>query len=162
MAICSKKLSAQAFRWKTIEKEGFGIFYSVKKFSDYLCGKFFIIKTYHIILVWMEASYVGKIVRWRIYLQDYNLLVRHIPGKHNVVADCLSRLLNVQWYESHCSSKKKISARFDLNDQSYAFDNYLVFAWGSCKQLDPATMILVDDQIAARFPKIVEAYMVTL
>jgi hypothetical protein len=59
------------------------------------------------------------------------------------------------WY--HRTSKKKISARFDLNDQSYAFDNYLVFAWGSKKVFDAATMILVDDTLAASFPKIVEA-----
>jgi hypothetical protein len=98
IAICSKKLSAQAFRWKTIEKEGFGIFYSVKKFSYYLRGKYFVIETDHNNLVWMEASEVGKIVRWRIYLQDFQFLIRHIPGKHNVVADCLSRLLYVQGY----------------------------------------------------------------
>lgn len=98
IAICSKKLSPQAFRWKTIEKEGFGIFYSVKKFSYYLRGKFFIIETDHNNLVWMEASEVAKIVRWRIYLQDFHFLIRHIPGKLNVVADCLSRLLFLQGY----------------------------------------------------------------
>jgi hypothetical protein len=40
----------------------------------------------------MEASQVPKIIRWRIYLQGFNFLVRHISGRENVVADCLSRL----------------------------------------------------------------------
>ena len=93
IAICSKKLSEQALKWCTIEKEGFGIFYSVKKFSFYLRGKKFTIETDHNNLVWMEASEVAKIIRWRIYLQDFDFLIRHIPGKNNVVADCLSRLL---------------------------------------------------------------------
>ncbi len=39
----------------------------------------------------MEHSQVVKIVRWRLALQEFDFLVRHIPGKDQVVADYFSR-----------------------------------------------------------------------
>ena len=64
----------------------------------------------------MEASEVGKIVRWRIYLQDFHFLIRHIPGKHNVVADCLSRLLYVQGYVLSDDEEHQV---FNVFDKDY-------------------------------------------
>jgi hypothetical protein len=42
----------------------------------------------------MEASsVVPKIVRWRVYLQSFSFVLRHIiPGHKNSVADYLSRM----------------------------------------------------------------------
>ena len=33
-----------------------------------------------------------KVLRWKLQLQEYDFVVRHCPGKSNVVADCLSRV----------------------------------------------------------------------
>ncbi len=93
IALFSKKFSDQALSWATIEKEAYAIFYGVKKFSYYLTGKEFIIETDHNNLRWMEASEVPKIIRWRIFLQSFVFMIRHIKGIQNTVADCLSRLL---------------------------------------------------------------------
>jgi hypothetical protein len=93
IAVCSQKYSAQALRWNTIEKEAYAIYFSVKKFSYYLIGKYFLIETDHNNLRWIEASEVPKIVRWRIYLQSFHFDVQHIKGTKNTVADALSRLL---------------------------------------------------------------------
>ena len=93
IALCSKKFSAQACKWSTIEQEGFGIFYCVRRFAYYLRGKHFVLETDHQNLLWMAASEVPKIVRWRIYLQSFDFLIQHIKGSQNVVADALSRLL---------------------------------------------------------------------
>ena len=65
IAFWSPKFSEQASKWPTIEKEGYGIYAAVKKFSYYLVGKHFIVETDHNNLKWMEASLVPKIVRWR-------------------------------------------------------------------------------------------------
>ena len=93
LAFTSHKFSGAATRWSTIEQEGFGIFHAVKSLSYYLIGKHFVLETDHNNLLWMGASDVAKIQRWRIFLQSYSFLVRHIPGRQNEVADQLSRLL---------------------------------------------------------------------
>ena len=101
IAVTSKRFSEPATRWATIQKEGYGIFHGVHRFSYYLRGKEFIIETDHNNLQWMEASEVPMIVRWRIYLQSFPFQIRHIKGKNNVVADALSRLLMLHhvWLE---------------------------------------------------------------
>lgn len=41
----------------------------------------------------MKASKLlnGRMTRWLLALQEYNLEIRHISGKQNVIADFLSR-----------------------------------------------------------------------
>jgi len=91
----SQKLSPQATRWSTIEKEAYAVYFGVKSFAYYLIGKPFILQTDHANLQWMEASVVPKILRWRIYLQSFQFVIQHIAGKANTVADWLSRLSSI-------------------------------------------------------------------
>ena len=91
MAFVAKKFSDAATRWATIEQEGYGIFYAVKTLAYYLVGKEFTIETDHNNLLWMEASEVPKIVRWRVFLQSFNFKLIHISGKRNIIADWFSR-----------------------------------------------------------------------
>ena len=101
IALCSKKFSEQAQKWSTIEQEAYAMFYCVRKFAYYLRGKEFILETDHENLLWMAKSEVPKIIRWRIYMQSFHFMLRHIRGKDNEVADALSRLLllEVIWDE---------------------------------------------------------------
>lgn len=87
----SQKFSDQARRWATIEQEAYAVFWAVKTCEFYLRFKPFVLETDHANLQWMEASLVAKIIRWRIYLQGFTFMLRHIAGKSNVVADWLSR-----------------------------------------------------------------------
>jgi hypothetical protein len=87
----SEKFSDQAVNWNTFEQESYGVYAGVKYFSYYLRCKPFILETDHNNLRWMEASVVPKVIRWRAYLQSFSFLLRHIPGKQNLVADFLSR-----------------------------------------------------------------------
>ena len=98
ISFSSQKFSPQATRWSTIEQEAYGIYFGVKSFSYYLMCKPFVLETDHNNLLWMEASAVPKVIRWRIYLQSYSFMLRHIPGKQNVVADWLSRAHAAQEY----------------------------------------------------------------
>ena len=91
IAFVAKRFTEAAQRWATIEQEAYAIYYAVKQLAYYLTGKQFTVETDHNNLRWMEASIVPKIVRWRIYLQSFNFMLRHIPGKQNIIADWLSR-----------------------------------------------------------------------
>jgi len=55
-------------------------------------GKGFVLETDCRNLVWMEKSEVPIVMRWRIYLQSYQFLLRHIKVIDNVVADWASRM----------------------------------------------------------------------
>jgi hypothetical protein len=91
ISFASQKFSPQATRWTTIEQEAYACYFGVKYFSYYLHCKHFILETDHNNLIWIEASAVPKVIRWRIYLQSFHFHLRHIPGKLNKVADHLSR-----------------------------------------------------------------------
>jgi hypothetical protein len=93
ISFASKTFSSAARKgWDTIKKECYAIMFSIDCFSYYLKGKSFIVETDHRNLQWIEHSQVPIIVRWRLIMQSYNFLIRHIPGKMNKVADWLSRI----------------------------------------------------------------------
>ena len=92
IAFVSQKYSEQATKWSTIKQECYSIYYSVKKLSYYLIGKQFVIQTDHRNLLWMEASDVAMIIRWRVYLQGFVQTIEHISGTQNHVADYFSRV----------------------------------------------------------------------
>ncbi len=106
----SQKLSSQATRWSTIEKEAYAVYFGVKSFAYYLIGKPFVLQTDHANLQWMEASVVPKILRWRIYLQTFQFVIQHIPGKANTVADWLSRLSLI--YHDDCVAHSLLTSSF--------------------------------------------------
>ena len=87
----SMKFSTQAATWSTIEQETFSIVYCLKKLQYYLSQRPFILETDHANILYLEKSDVPKLVRWRLYLQEFDFLLRHIPGFRNLVADFYSR-----------------------------------------------------------------------
>jgi len=86
------KLTGAAKKWDIFKKEAFGVYFGVRSQSYYLRGKAFIIETDCRNLVWMEKSEVPIVIRWRVYMQSFQFLLRHIKGKDNVVADWASRM----------------------------------------------------------------------
>jgi hypothetical protein len=95
IAVLSHKFSGAATRWPTIEQEAYAIFFGVKKIEYLLMCKSFVVETDHRNLVWMETSLVSKIIRWRIYLQAFDMTIKHIKGTDNGTSDWLSRLNSI-------------------------------------------------------------------
>ena len=89
----SKKLLPRESRYSVIERECLAVVWSVGKFMKYLYGKEFVIETDHQPLMYLnQAKYSNsRLVRWSLFLQNYRFHIRAIDGKHNVVADYLSR-----------------------------------------------------------------------
>ena len=89
----AKKFSDVQSRWDTRDREGFAIKWSVQQFAPYVrTGQTYLL-TDHESLTWMNASAVGRVQRWLLYLSQFDLKVYHFPGRLNLLADWLSRSL---------------------------------------------------------------------
>ena len=87
----SKKLTPAERNWDVREKEAFAIKWSCDHYSDYLKGHKVLVITDHQSLRWMDNSNSGKIQRWSLFLQQFDLEIKAVPGLTNVVADWMSR-----------------------------------------------------------------------
>lgn len=94
VAYASRKLNNAEKNYSTIEKECLAIVWCVKKFYRYLYGQHFTIETDHQPLRYLQRSdhANGRLMRWSMYLQQFNFTIGNIKGSDNVSADCLSRL----------------------------------------------------------------------
>ena len=81
--------------YSTVEKELLAVVEGVKRYYFYLYGEEFVIETDHLPLASLRTSKNAnaRLMRWALYLQQFQFSVRYIKGKTNVGADCLSRLL---------------------------------------------------------------------
>lgn len=78
-----------------IEKELLSVVYACKRFDQYLVGNQAIIKTDHKPLINIFNKPLldcpKRLQAMRMQLQRYNIELKYISGKENVVADALSR-----------------------------------------------------------------------
>jgi len=90
----SKAHTGSQLNWPVREKECYGIYYGVKLFEELLDNKFFVLETYHKTLTYINVTFTGKVLRWKLYLQDKNFDLYHVAAKeeHQFVPGALSRL----------------------------------------------------------------------
>jgi hypothetical protein len=60
-----KSLAGSQLNWSAGEKECFGIYYGVKLFEDLLDSRYFISKTDHMDLTYINVTFIGKVLRWK-------------------------------------------------------------------------------------------------
>ena len=89
----SRKLNSAERRYSTIEKECLAIVWAIQKLKAYLYGNQFVMLIDHAPLQFMKESNIrnSRIMRWSLFLQDWNFSLEHIKGVQNHVADFLSR-----------------------------------------------------------------------
>ena len=108
----SKALIGQKLNWSVREKECYDIFYGVRLFEDLLDNRPFILKTDHMNLTYVNVTLTGKVLRWKLYLQDKDFHLYHVPGKkvHQIVPDALSRLCENHMPPKQVQETQKVKA----------------------------------------------------
>ena len=93
IAYLSKKFTKTQMNWPATEQECYAIIHAIEKWHKYLDGRQFTIETDHkpLLPFNMKQQLNAKCERWRLKLQQYQFTIRYIKGKHNTVADYLSR-----------------------------------------------------------------------
>jgi transposase InsO family protein len=145
IAFLSRKLNDAETRYPTHEQELLALVYALKKWDYYLLGtvgnKAY--TDHHPLRYFSTQPKLSmRQARWLGLFQEYDVYVDYIPGKHNVVADALSRrsdylvsmvLDNQELLEriksgyGLCEESKKIIARLDRRSKEYCRREGLIY-----------------------------------
>ncbi|XP_043862271.1 uncharacterized protein LOC122756508 [Drosophila santomea] len=89
----SRALNGAEKNYSATEKECSAIVWAVRKLRPYLEGYHFKVITDHMALKWLNSieSPTGRIARWALELQQFDLKIAYRKGRLNIVADALSR-----------------------------------------------------------------------
>ena len=89
----SRLLNTAERNYSTTEREALAVVWAVERFKAYLDGQPVVIASDHQPLRWLLSlkSPTGRLVRWALKLQSFDIRFQYTPGKANVVADTLSR-----------------------------------------------------------------------
>ncbi|VDI24883.1 Hypothetical predicted protein [Mytilus galloprovincialis] len=87
-------LTAEQKRYCTTRKELLAVIRFTRQFRHYLLGRQFTVRTDHSSLTWLVnfKEPQGQLARWLEELSQYDLVIKHRPGKQHIDADVLSRL----------------------------------------------------------------------
>ncbi|XP_068205388.1 uncharacterized protein [Palaemon carinicauda] len=93
----SRKLNEHQKKYSTIEKEALALVLALQHFEIYVTSSVDPIVVYsdHNPLKFVNKfrNKNRRLTNWSLMLQEYNLTIKHVKGKDNVVADALSRNL---------------------------------------------------------------------
>lgn len=94
IAFASRTLSRSEENYSTIEKKLKAIIWACKYFRPYLFGNKFTLYTDHqpLTYIFNMKDPSSKLVRWRLYLEEFDFEIKYRKGTQNVVADGLSRI----------------------------------------------------------------------
>ena len=98
----SKHFTDAQLNWSTTEKEYYAVYYTLSSQDQILNGNKVILYTDHRPVVDIFRSYktlTGKFYRWMQCCARFDILVKYIPGRENILADTLSRKVKRTIYE---------------------------------------------------------------
>ena len=96
MCYSSKKFNNSQRNYSTIKKECLDLVLVLQHFEVYITSSSLPIVVYSdhnpLDFIHKMKDKNQRLLRWSFMLQEYVLEIRHIKGKDNVIADCLSRV----------------------------------------------------------------------
>ena len=94
ISFASRVLNSCERNYTITEKELLSVVYACTKFRTYILGYPLTIRSDHKSISFLKKckSNHGRLTRWILVLQEYNIQWEYIPGKQNIVADGLSRV----------------------------------------------------------------------
>ena len=96
LAFFSRKLNSHQKNYATIEKEALALLTSLQHFEVYVgsSSEPTVVYSDHnpLTFVTIMKGKNQRLLRWCLSLQEYNITIKHIKGKDNIVADTLSRM----------------------------------------------------------------------
>ena len=92
----SKKFNKHQKNYSTIEKECLALILAIQQFEVYLTSSIspIVVFSDHNPLSFLHKlkNKNQRLLRWSLLLQEFNLGIRHIKGKDNIIPDALSRV----------------------------------------------------------------------
>ena len=93
----SKKFDKHQKNYSTIEKEALALILALSHFNVYVESSFYpvLVFTDHNPLTFINKmkNRNQRLLRWSLALQEYNLDIRYVRGRDNIIADALSRVV---------------------------------------------------------------------
>ena len=129
VAFYSRKLNPAQTRYTTTERELLSIVETLKEFRNILLGQQIVVHTDHANLTYKHFN-SDRVMRWRLFIEEYSPDLQYIKGENNVVADALSRLPQIStscedneesfYALVECHNKEQKNAdKYDFHPLSY-------------------------------------------
>ena len=91
----SKKFNKHQKNYSTIEKTCLSLILALQHFEVYITSSSspIVVFSAHSPLIFIHKmkNKNQRLLKWSLLLQEYNLDIRHIKGKDNIISDALSR-----------------------------------------------------------------------
>ena len=93
----SKNFSSTELNYTVTEKEFLAVIFAINKFRHYITGYEVFLHIDHSVIKYLMNKPLtsGRVTRWLLLLQEFNITIVDRPGKSNVVAHYISRLNNL-------------------------------------------------------------------
>jgi len=144
IAYGSRTLTSSEKHYANIERELLAIAWGVQKFHTYLYGRQVIVETDHKPLEAIFKKPLNeappRLQRMLLKLTKYDLQVRYVPGKQQVLSDCLSR---APLHLGEPGSTDHDEIHVNLVDQ-LGLDNDALVKFRSCTNTDETSQVVMD------------------